>query len=180
MQGLSSQDIQKLIQETVRVTVSEFRHTPPILTKKQVADYLGKSIPTIDRYMREGLPFRKIDGGYPEFYKESVDKWWVERKEAKPLRPPIDAIQCVYLLNAVGTNRYKIGVAQNLHKRKSEIATSSPFPIEIVAWRDGDVSHEKQLHAILKEHRRHLEWFEFPDRETATTQFNQPLGGERA
>jgi hypothetical protein len=29
--------------------------------------------------MREGLPFRKIDGGYPEFYKESIDRWVRER-----------------------------------------------------------------------------------------------------
>jgi predicted DNA-binding transcriptional regulator AlpA len=68
-------ELQKLIRDAVRATVSEFRHTPPILTKKQVADYLGKSVPTIDRYMREGLPFRKVDGGYPEFYKESIDRW---------------------------------------------------------------------------------------------------------
>ena len=72
-------DLEKLIRDTVRVTVSEFKHTPPILTKKQVAEYLGKSVPTIDRYMREGLPFRKIDGGYPEFYKPQVDGWMNER-----------------------------------------------------------------------------------------------------
>lgn len=72
-------ELEKLIRDTVRATVSEFKRTPPILTKKQVAEYLGKSVPTIDRYMREGLPFRKIDGGYPEFYKSLVDEWINER-----------------------------------------------------------------------------------------------------
>jgi excisionase family DNA binding protein len=55
------------------------RPIPPLLTKAQVADYLGKSVPTIDRYMREGLPFRKVDGGHPEFYKTEIDRWLNER-----------------------------------------------------------------------------------------------------
>lgn len=78
---LTRDDIQKLIHETVRVTVSEFRRdkVPPILTKAQAADYLGKSVATINRYMREGLPFRKDGTGYPEFYKSELDRWINER-----------------------------------------------------------------------------------------------------
>jgi predicted DNA-binding transcriptional regulator AlpA len=78
---LTRQDLTKLIQETVRVTVSEFRRdrVPPIMNKAQAADYLGKSVATINRYMREGMPFRKDGTGYPEFYRTELDRWINER-----------------------------------------------------------------------------------------------------
>lgn len=78
---LTKDDLERLIQKTVRVTVSEFTNNriPPLMDKAQVADYLGKTPATINRYMREGMPFRKIDGGYPEFYKVDIDRWLRER-----------------------------------------------------------------------------------------------------
>jgi predicted DNA-binding transcriptional regulator AlpA len=51
------------------------------MNKAQVAEYLDKSTATIDRYMREGMPYRKIDGGYPEFYKSEIDRWVNERSK---------------------------------------------------------------------------------------------------
>lgn len=83
---LTQKDLERLIQKTVRDTVSEFtrNRVPPILNKAQVADYLGKTTATIDRYMREGMPFRKFDGGYPEFYKLDIDRWISERFQKVP------------------------------------------------------------------------------------------------
>ena len=71
----TTSELRTLIAEAVKDAV----RVPPLLTKAQVADYLGKSVPTIDRYMREGLPYRKIDGGHPEFYKPDIDRWLNER-----------------------------------------------------------------------------------------------------
>lgn len=78
---LTKHDLEQLIAQTVRATVTELKpnHVPPILSKAQVAEYLGKTTATIDRYMREGIPFRKIDGGHPEFYKSDIDNWLRER-----------------------------------------------------------------------------------------------------
>lgn len=77
---LSRNEVEQLIQDTVKATVSHMtRHTPPLMTKAQVAAYLDKSTATINRYMREGMPFRKIDGGHPEFYRSEVDRWLNER-----------------------------------------------------------------------------------------------------
>ena len=75
----SQQELKALIAEAVNDAVRLHPRTPPLLTKAQVADYLGKSVPTIDRYMREGMPFRKVDGGHPEFYKPDIDRWLNER-----------------------------------------------------------------------------------------------------
>lgn len=78
---LTQQDLEELIRETVRVTVHALARdrTPPIMTKAQVAAYLGKTPAVINRYMRDGMPFRKDGTGYPEFYKSEIDRW-VDRR----------------------------------------------------------------------------------------------------
>lgn len=79
---LTQDDIETLIQRTVDVTLSKFERLhrmPALMNKAQVADYLGKPVSTINRYMREGMPFRKVDNGYPEFYKDDIDRWLLER-----------------------------------------------------------------------------------------------------
>lgn len=85
--ALTKDDLQDLIQRTVTATVAKVStRTPPIMTKAQVADYLGKSVPTVDRYMREGLPYRKEGKDHPEFYKKQVDRWLDERAQTIPRR----------------------------------------------------------------------------------------------
>lgn len=79
---LTTEDIETLIQRTVDATLSrleKLHRVPPLMTKAQVAEYLGKSTATIDRLMREGLPFRKYDGGFPEFYRPDIDAWLHDR-----------------------------------------------------------------------------------------------------
>jgi hypothetical protein len=78
---IPAEQLEQLIEKTVSVAVSKIKpdRVPPIMSKKQVAAYLDKPISTIDRWMREGLPFRKEGKDYPEFYKPHVDKWISER-----------------------------------------------------------------------------------------------------
>ena len=69
----------------------------------------------------------------------------------------------VYLLEAGG--RYKIGVAGDLQKRIDSIATSCPFPIEII--HSVKVPHpyelENRLHVFCSSERVHREWFALDD-----------------
>jgi excisionase family DNA binding protein len=76
---ISQTELEGIIERSVNAAIAKVRATPPILTKAQAAEYLGKTVPTIDRYMREGIPFRKIDGGHPEFLKSDIDRWLSER-----------------------------------------------------------------------------------------------------
>lgn len=71
---IETTELEALIRRTVADALQRDR-VPPILTKAQVAEYLGKSIATINRYMREDMPFRKDGNGYPEFYKADIDRW---------------------------------------------------------------------------------------------------------
>lgn len=84
MQTISNAELQRLIETTVSIALSKTKHFPLIMTKKQVADYLGKPVSTINRWMREDLPYRKEGNEYPEFYKPDIDKWAYERFQKVP------------------------------------------------------------------------------------------------
>ena len=74
-------EISGIIAETAQAVAEKLRvYVPPVFTKKQVAAYLDKPISTVDRYMKEGLPYYKADeNSYPEFSREQVDNWIRER-----------------------------------------------------------------------------------------------------
>lgn len=72
----------------------------------------------------------------------------------------------VYLLHAVGTDRYKIGMTQSgrMAKRLDELSGSqAAFPVELITFIDVCDRHqvEAELHQKFKAHRKHGEWFEF-------------------
>lgn len=69
----------------------------------------------------------------------------------------------VYLIEAGG--RYKIGVAGDITKRMSAIATSSPFPIELIhsVHLASPYTLESQLHRFCNSERVHREWFALDD-----------------
>lgn len=69
----------------------------------------------------------------------------------------------VYVLQAEGTNRFKIGYSSNPEQRCQVINLQSPFPIKLIcsypsnnAFRD-----EQKLHKIFVNRRVHGEWFIF-------------------
>jgi hypothetical protein len=86
---LTKNDLEQIIHSTVSAAVLQIKpaHFPLIMTKKQVAEYLDKPLSTINRWMTEGLPFRKEGKEHPEFYKPEVDRWLSERfSEPQELR----------------------------------------------------------------------------------------------
>lgn len=46
-----------------------------VMTKAQVAKYLGRSIATVDRWMLKGMPFQKEGNDHPTFIRKDVDYW---------------------------------------------------------------------------------------------------------
>jgi excisionase family DNA binding protein len=64
-----------------RRAADPFRDLP--LTKKQAADYLSVSVPTIDRWMNQGLPYEKpTPKAHPRFYKAKLDEWVTFTKDS--------------------------------------------------------------------------------------------------
>lgn len=70
----------------------------------------------------------------------------------------------VYLINAAGTNRYKIGVSINPKSRLEALSSGSPIDLAIVAQCPGDFRFEQALHVRHSSKHVRGEWFELgPD-----------------
>ena len=67
----------------------------------------------------------------------------------------------VYVVEAVGSNRIKIGhtESRNVKTRVSGLKTGCPFPLEVLATMPGGPSQEYQLHSQFSEYRAVGEWF---------------------
>lgn len=50
-----------------------------MLSKKELAKELSISIPTIDRYMKQGMPYHKVGKRLVRFYLKEVMEW-IEKK----------------------------------------------------------------------------------------------------
>ena len=75
-------------------------------------------------------------------------------------RKPLQ-VGTIYLLQAVGTSRYKIGYATNVEKRIKVLQTASPFPLWCIKAVPGTLKDEALLHSMYRSQRVCGEWFEF-------------------
>jgi hypothetical protein len=69
----------------------------------------------------------------------------------------------IYLVHAVGTNRYKIGKTGTLTRRIKELRSQSPYPIDVIYyhWSPDPSIEEEILHSYFRQARVHGEWFAF-------------------
>lgn len=75
----------------------------------------------------------------------------------------------VYLINAVGTDKYKIGVTckNNVNERLKELQTGNGEELELINYFYTKYPYkiEKNLHLLYSNKRKKGEWFEFLDSE---------------
>lgn len=67
----------------------------------------------------------------------------------------------IYLINAIGTNRHKIGFAVNVESRVKKLQTASPFPLFLIKTVPGTPKQESKLHRRCSGSRVCGEWFTF-------------------
>lgn len=68
----------------------------------------------------------------------------------------------VYFIEAVGTNRVKIGYAENPDERVLELQTGSPYPLRLLFSVPGDRAVESEYHTRYSHSRiDNSEWFYF-------------------
>lgn len=74
-------------------------------------------------------------------------------------------MQYVYLIQC--QQFYKIGSANNVNRRLSELSTGNPFPIKLIAFFDFEDAFfvESKLHKEFSSVRRNGEWFELSDQD---------------
>lgn len=82
-----------------------------------------------------------------------------------PIQDKVKEPGYVYLIRAEGTQRYKIGVTQDIDKRGSALQKQSPFPLIVVHSIEATdpASVEKALHLRFNENNVNGEWFEFTE-----------------
>lgn len=88
--------------------------------------------------------------------------------QLKPLiapRPPVlDRPGEVYIIEAVGSGRVKIGRGGKAETRLVQLSTGTPFPLKLIGLIETNTSIalEYLLHTRYAQYRKHGEWFELP------------------
>ncbi len=65
----------------------------------------------------------------------------------------------VYIIEALGSDRFKIGWTRNVPKRLEQLKTGCPFPIALRWCMEGVFADEARLHSFFQAERLHGEWF---------------------
>lgn len=81
----------------------------------------------------------------------------------------------IYIIKAIGTNRIKIGFSDDPEKRIKQLATGSPYPLQLLKVFEGTQQQERRIHARFTEYRVTGEWFEL-DGDLAQWLFSQSGG----
>jgi len=75
----------------------------------------------------------------------------------------LDNKPCVYFVEAVGTNRIKIGITTNLSRRFYSLETDSPYKLNLIYAFPGYRNKEKEIHEKFKHLCVKGEWFKYAD-----------------
>lgn len=106
------------------------------------------------RYLTSGSKRADLIRKYrPEIYEELT---------ADPLPPVMEDVpRFVYVIEAVGSDRFKVGVAIDPGHRLKRLVLGSPFPLELrfKRWTSVPFWVETATHRSLTDHRIHSEWF---------------------
>lgn len=65
----------------------------------------------------------------------------------------------VYIAEAIGVRRMKIGWTRSVSQRIATLRTANPFPIKLLGAVPGTVAEERWLHGMCVEAHAHREWF---------------------
>lgn len=65
----------------------------------------------------------------------------------------------IYFVEANGLRLIKIGYANNVERRFSELAAASPVELALLGYREGSLADERALHARYADIHAHHEWF---------------------
>lgn len=109
------------------------------------------------------LGFKIIEENFPRIVSFKGKLYYEGRGYIQTLENLAAKNPGVYVINAIGTNRYKIGYSKNLNARLKAFRTALPYKIDLVFYviTKHHASLEKHLHIDFKDNRVIGEWFEF-------------------
>lgn len=76
----------------------------------------------------------------------------------------------VYIIKAIGTSLYKLGIAENAQERKCQLQTGSPFRLKLVFRLESEkaLKIEQRVHSVFSIFKVHGEWFDLKDHQVIT------------
>lgn len=78
------------------------------------------------------------------------------------MNPTIKTTGYVYIIEAVGTDRFKIGYSTSPETRLAQLQTGSAFALKLSGTWPASIEIEKSLHERLAAYRVNGEWFHVP------------------
>lgn len=99
--------------------------------------------------MRQNNPLKKLS---------TVGEYQIRTK--RRIKPEAKEHNYVYFVEAISTDRIKIGTSCKPTSRLSAMKTDCPYPIKVLLLIELPWQYETALHRIYAEYRLHGEWFE--------------------
>lgn len=78
---VDANELERLLRSVVRDELDARERPLEIMTKKQLSERYGWSPSTINRKMKQGLPYFGKNGEHPRFRKSDVDSWLTSQQE---------------------------------------------------------------------------------------------------
>jgi hypothetical protein len=145
------------------------------LTPAQARDAIGlskKSKQVSEARKRGRMVFRWDDVRGCYLYELESVRRYAKGRALLPTRKPRAEItqlagrrdnDCrVYILEAVGTDRFKVGSSIDPDSRTRNISVACPFPVALRYVIEGRRGDEREAHAELADQHAHGEWFHGP------------------
>ena len=109
------------------------------------------------------LDFNVIEEDFPRIVLFNGKLFYEGKGNLKIIEDIAAKYSGLYVINAVGTNRYKIGFTKDLKSRLRSFRTAMPTKVDLIfyVWTLDYLYLEKLLHNDFKDKRVRGEWFEF-------------------
>lgn len=124
--------------------------TLDLLTPEDAAEILRVPVRTVVQLCAQG----RIPGAA-----KVGRRWRIPRAGLDRIYASVDSEPHVYVLEALGLRRAKIGWSRSLRQRLIDLQGHSPAKLRLIALVPGDRNLESELHARFGIFRLHGEWF---------------------
>ena len=132
--------------ESTKALVKAFQANPKYSGMKPYEDYPARSV---------GGQFADGQGlvAHPDVAVE-FERWCQKPSRSEP--------ECVYLIWAIGSDMFKIGIARDPSSRLKNLQVGSPLKLAIsrIYFCSNPADMEVKLHSRFKKYHSHGEWFE--------------------
>jgi hypothetical protein len=115
-----------------------------------------------------GRPRKHREEAGPEFdYFRRRFKEWLDLRERRATEKISEQTATIYIIEAPGMGRYKVGFTGDIRRRFASLQVGSPIPLAVIATFPGNVADEREIHRKYAAFSAHGEWFDLTQEQVA-------------